>query len=45
DADGRAEAATAAADGLLDRAALDRGRCVLTDRGRLLADAVVRRLT
>ncbi|MGM1063430.1 radical SAM family heme chaperone HemW [Saccharothrix sp. Mg75] len=45
DDDGRAEAKTAAADGLLDPAALDEGRCVLTDRGRLLADAVVHRLT
>ncbi|GAA1282228.1 radical SAM family heme chaperone HemW [Saccharothrix xinjiangensis] len=45
DDDGRAEARTAAADGLLDPAALGAGRCVLTDRGRLLADAVVRRLT
>ncbi|MFD1148018.1 coproporphyrinogen III oxidase, partial [Saccharothrix hoggarensis] len=43
--DGRAEARTAAADGPLDAAALADGRCVLTDRGRLLADAVVRRLT
>ncbi|HEX5118219.1 MAG TPA: radical SAM family heme chaperone HemW [Pseudonocardiaceae bacterium] len=40
-----AEAALAVADGLLDGAALDDGRCVLTRRGRLLADAVVRRLT
>ncbi|MBY8851246.1 radical SAM family heme chaperone HemW [Saccharothrix longispora] len=45
DEGGRAEAGIAAADGLLDPAALDAGRCVLTDRGRLLADAVVRRLT
>jgi oxygen-independent coproporphyrinogen-3 oxidase len=45
DAEGQAEAKTAAADGLLDPTALDLGRCVLTDRGRLLADAVVRRLT
>ncbi|RKT53157.1 radical SAM family heme chaperone HemW [Saccharothrix australiensis] len=45
DAGGRAEAKTAAADGLLDPDALAAGRCVLTDRGRLLADAVVRRLT
>ncbi|MFT7837444.1 radical SAM family heme chaperone HemW [Saccharothrix sp. BKS2] len=45
DAEGRAEAEVAAADGLLDPAALAAGRCVLTDRGRLLADAVVRRLT
>jgi oxygen-independent coproporphyrinogen-3 oxidase len=34
--------ARAAADGLLDPAALDTGRAVLTRRGRLLADAVVR---
>ena len=34
--------AKAAADGLLDPAALDDGRAVLTRRGRLLADAVVR---
>ncbi len=39
------EAETAARDGLLEPAALAGGRCVLTDRGRLLADAVVRRLT
>ncbi|MBB5957789.1 oxygen-independent coproporphyrinogen-3 oxidase [Saccharothrix tamanrassetensis] len=45
DADGQAEAKVAAADGLLDPDALAGGRCVLTDRGRLLADAVVRRLT
>ncbi|PPK69115.1 radical SAM family heme chaperone HemW [Actinokineospora auranticolor] len=42
---GRAEAGAAAADGLLDDSALAAGRCVLTPRGRLLADAVVRRLT
>ncbi|MEV0681124.1 radical SAM family heme chaperone HemW [Actinosynnema sp. NPDC050436] len=41
----RTEAKAAADDGLLDPDALARGRCVLTDRGRLLADAVVRRLT
>lgn len=35
----------AADDGLLDPTALAGGRCVLTRRGRLLADAVVRRLT
>ena len=35
----------AARDGLLEAAALAGGRCVLTPRGRLLADAVVRRLT
>ncbi|HEY1571561.1 MAG TPA: radical SAM family heme chaperone HemW [Pseudonocardiaceae bacterium] len=40
-----AEAELAVVDGLLDGAALDDGRCVLTRRGRLLADAVVRRLT
>ncbi|HEX3647705.1 MAG TPA: radical SAM family heme chaperone HemW [Pseudonocardiaceae bacterium] len=39
-----AEAGFAVADGLLDGAALAAGRCVLTRRGRLLADAVVRRL-
>jgi oxygen-independent coproporphyrinogen-3 oxidase len=46
---GRAAAGRAAADGLLDPAALrgagsDRGRAVLTRRGRLLADAVVHAL-
>ncbi|MGX7827038.1 radical SAM family heme chaperone HemW [Actinokineospora sp. 24-640] len=41
----RAEAAAAVADGLLDPVALGEGRCVLTSTGRLLADAVVRRLT
>lgn len=40
-----AEASAAAHDGLLDPAALTAGRCVLTRRGRLLADAVIRRLT
>ncbi|NUT93476.1 MAG: coproporphyrinogen III oxidase, partial [Saccharothrix sp.] len=45
DDDGRAEAKTAVRDGLLEEAAFAEGRCVLTDRGRLLADAVVRRLT
>ncbi|MFG1641017.1 radical SAM family heme chaperone HemW [Amycolatopsis sp. NPDC049252] len=45
DAPGLAEARAAAAEGLLDPSALDsRGRAVLTDRGRLLADGVVRRL-
>jgi oxygen-independent coproporphyrinogen-3 oxidase len=44
------EARVLAAEGLLDSAALQGvhgrfGRCVLTRRGRLLADAVVRRLT
>jgi oxygen-independent coproporphyrinogen-3 oxidase len=42
---GRAAAATAARDGLLERHALQAGRAVLTLRGRLLADAVVRELT
>jgi putative oxygen-independent coproporphyrinogen III oxidase len=41
---GRAGAARALADGLLDPAAYRRGRAVLTLRGRLLADAVVREL-
>ncbi|WP_291411352.1 radical SAM family heme chaperone HemW [Actinophytocola sp.] len=46
----RKEARVAAVDGLLDPAALEGvhgrfGRCVLTLKGRLLADAVVRRLT
>ena len=50
DADAQAEARLAAAEGLLDQAAFAGvngrfGRCVLTPRGRLLADAVVRRLT
>ena len=31
-------------DGLLDASALGSGRLVLTDRGRLLADAVIRDL-
>jgi putative oxygen-independent coproporphyrinogen III oxidase len=49
-ADAQAEAHRAAAEGLLDEAALAGvhgrfGRCVLTFKGRLLADAVVRRLT
>ena len=39
----RAEAAVA--DGLLEPAAHSAGLAVLTDRGRLLADAVVRDLT
>ncbi|PSL00955.1 anaerobic coproporphyrinogen III oxidase [Murinocardiopsis flavida] len=43
--DGLRAAARAAADGLLDPAAYDDGRAVLTRRGRLLADAVVRDLT
>ena len=42
--DGVTAAARHAADGLLDRAAHERGRAVLTLRGRLLADAVVRDL-
>ena len=41
---GRAAASRAAADGLLDPAALTAGRAVLTARGRLLADAVVHAL-
>ncbi|HEX4251972.1 MAG TPA: radical SAM family heme chaperone HemW [Pseudonocardia sp.] len=41
---GRAAAARAADDGLLEPAALDTGRAVLTRRGRLLADAVIRAL-
>ncbi|XVV05437.1 radical SAM family heme chaperone HemW [Actinosynnema sp. CA-248983] len=45
DSEGRAEAKTAVRDGLLVEPAFADGRCVLTDRGRLLADAVVRRLT
>src|SRR3954466_13271835 len=39
---GRAAADQVAADGLVDGALLARGRLVLTQRGRLLADAVVR---
>ncbi|MBA3745679.1 radical SAM family heme chaperone HemW [Sporichthya sp.] len=42
---GRTAAVRAGADGLLEPAALDAGRAVLTLRGRLLADAVVRELT
>ncbi|MEJ2856668.1 MULTISPECIES: radical SAM family heme chaperone HemW [unclassified Saccharothrix] len=45
DDEGRAEAKIAVRDGLLEESAYVEGRCVLTDRGRLLADAVVRRLT
>ncbi|SFS93483.1 radical SAM family heme chaperone HemW [Saccharopolyspora flava] len=41
DDDGRRAADRAAADGLLQPEALAGGRCVLTDRGRLLADAVI----
>jgi putative oxygen-independent coproporphyrinogen III oxidase len=45
DADGLREARVAAAEGLLEESTLDSGgRAVLTDRGRLLADGVVRRL-
>jgi oxygen-independent coproporphyrinogen-3 oxidase len=44
DAAGRAAAARAAADGLLAPDALAAGRAVLTRRGRLLADGVVREL-
>jgi len=44
DAAGRAEAERAAADGLLAPDALAAGRAVLTRRGRLLADGVVREL-
>ena len=45
----QAEARAAADEGLLDPAAIagvngEHGRCVLTPRGRLLADAVIRRL-
>ena len=42
---GRRRAADAVIRGLLDGAAHAAGRAVLTDRGRLLADAVVRDLT
>ena len=45
DEPGLVEARAAAEEGLLDTSALDsRGRAVLTDRGRLLADGLVRRL-
>jgi putative oxygen-independent coproporphyrinogen III oxidase len=44
DATGLAGAARALGEGLLERAAYVRGRVVLTLRGRLLADAVVRDL-
>jgi oxygen-independent coproporphyrinogen-3 oxidase len=45
DADGLREARAAADEGLLQKSTLDRSaRAVLTDRGRLLADGVVRRL-
>ncbi|WP_454118941.1 radical SAM family heme chaperone HemW [Microbacterium lacticum] len=43
--DGRHAVASLIADGLIDGAAAVRGRVVLTRRGRLLADAVVRALT
>lgn len=43
--EGRREVAGLVADGLLDGRAAVRGRAVLTRRGRLLADAVVRRIT
>jgi putative oxygen-independent coproporphyrinogen III oxidase len=42
---GRLAAATAVRDGLADEAAFRAGRVVLTRRGRLLADAVIRDLT
>jgi putative oxygen-independent coproporphyrinogen III oxidase len=42
---GLSAAADAAADGLADPAALAAGRVILTSRGRLLADAVIRALT
>jgi oxygen-independent coproporphyrinogen-3 oxidase len=42
--DGRERAAESAGRGLLDRALLAQGRVVLTGRGRLLADAVIRDL-
>jgi oxygen-independent coproporphyrinogen-3 oxidase len=45
DRTGMSAAADAAADGLADRAAFAAGRVVLTSRGRLLADAVIRGLT
>jgi oxygen-independent coproporphyrinogen-3 oxidase len=44
-ATGRARATDAVARGLLEPAAHGAGRAVLTDRGRLLADALVRDLT
>ncbi|KAA5828661.1 coproporphyrinogen III oxidase [Saccharopolyspora hirsuta] len=44
DESGVLAAKQAVTDGLLDREALTAGRCVLTDRGRLLADGVVQRL-
>ena len=42
---GRAAAGTAVRDGLADPEAHAAGRLVLTQRGRLLADAVIRGLT
>ncbi|WP_285757235.1 radical SAM family heme chaperone HemW [Nocardiopsis ansamitocini] len=45
DDDGRAAAARAVAEGLLAASDHARGRAVLTTRGRLLADALVRDLT
>jgi oxygen-independent coproporphyrinogen-3 oxidase len=42
---GRARAADAVVRGLLEPGAHAAGRAVLTDRGRLLADALVRELT
>jgi putative oxygen-independent coproporphyrinogen III oxidase len=44
DSGGRAAASQAAVDGLLQQGPLSAGRAVLTTRGRLLADAVVRAL-
>ncbi|SMD26663.1 radical SAM family heme chaperone HemW [Kibdelosporangium aridum] len=44
DEPGVAEAKVAVSDGLLSQSAFDSGRAVLTDEGRLLADAIVRRL-
>ncbi|MDQ1713220.1 MAG: hypothetical protein QOE45_2670 [Frankiaceae bacterium] len=44
DAAGHAAAAVLAADGLLDQEALANGTLLLTDRARLLADAVILRL-
>jgi hypothetical protein len=41
----RQRAAHAVVRGLLEPTAAEAGRAVLTDRGRLLADAVVRDLT
>jgi putative oxygen-independent coproporphyrinogen III oxidase len=45
DEPGEKAAVRAVADGLLDTEAYERGRAVLTLRGRLLADAVIRDLT